>query len=183
MKKPTWKILTSKTVFKHKRLTLREDIVQLPNGATTDYLYDAETTHDSVAIIAFRKPNHILLSQEYSYPPDEILWQLPGGGVERGEDLLDAAKRELREETGLLTKKAENIGFFYTSNRRSAQKQHVFLVTEFTESETDFDDTEDIESSWKSIDEIDQLIADDMVHNINLLAGLKLAQRHFKDDS
>ena len=177
MKKPKWKVLSRKTVFTHKRLTLIEDVVKLPNGATTDYLYNAPNTLDSVAIVTLRDSSHILLSQEYSYPPDEVLWQLPGGGVELGEAPLDAARRELREETGIVAAAAENIGFFYTNNRRSPQKQHVFLVTKFTESVTDLDDTENIENSWKSIEEVDQLVAGGKINNINLLAALSLLRK------
>ena len=174
MKIKKWKTLTSKVVFTHSRLTLLEDTVGLPNKKTLTYLRYAPVTTHSAAAIAINERGEILLQREYSYPPNEVMWQLPGGGIEAGETPLEAAVRELSEESGFIAKTCRSIGFFYTDNRRSNQKQYIFVCTDLSLKKLPEDDGEFIESSWFTEDALDKLIASGEVTNINMLAALSL---------
>ena len=85
-----WKFIARKHVFQHPRLQLAEDTVALPNGKEISYLREAPAKTHSVAIIAINADGHILLQKEYSYPPNTVLWQLPGGAIESGESISKA---------------------------------------------------------------------------------------------
>ena len=100
MKASHWKKLESSEVLNHPRMHLIEDTVELPDGKKTKYIRHAPCKSHSVAIIAMNNKGEVLVQKEYSYPPDVIMWQLPGGSMENSEDILQAANRELSEESG-----------------------------------------------------------------------------------
>lgn len=114
----------------------------------------------------------LLLQQEYSYPPNKILYQFPGGKVEPGELPVNAAKRELIEESGLITKDIQEIGWYYTNNRRSNAKMHVMLAKEFKKDSTLLGDIEEnIISAWIPASDLKQMICDGKIVNFSVLAA------------
>ena len=122
-----WKKISSKIVFKHPRLSLIEDIVELPSGDLVPYL-KFDKKNDSATVICTRN-NKVLLQKEYSYPPNEVLYQFPGGKIEEGESAEIAATRELAEEAGIAAKTLKLLGCLYVYNRRSDAKMYVYLAT------------------------------------------------------
>ncbi|MEO5499768.1 MAG: NUDIX hydrolase [Candidatus Saccharimonadales bacterium] len=167
-----WKTLGSKTLFKHPRLTVMEDDVELPNGHRTKYIHFG-ATQDAAMIIATDKNGKFLIQKEYSYPPDEVLYQLPGGAVEDDEETVVGAARELAEEAGLAGD-LDLIGWFYINNRRSNQKMFVYHATNLCAVTATKDPEEEFEDFWFEADEIDNLIRTNEIKNYTLLAGWAL---------
>ena len=169
MKNTKWKTLKSKLLFTHPRKEIYEDEVELPSGHKTSYLHYGKGL-DAGTVIAVRD-NKVLLQREYSYPPDEWLYQFPGGVIEPNESNEAGALRELQEEarlTGTLTQ----IGWFYVDNRRTADKFYVFLATDVSEYlSAQLDAEEEIEDYWLSVTEVDKLIATGQINNYSALAG------------
>ena len=123
---PAWKRLDRKVLLDHPRITIAEDVVQLPNGLVTSYVHQI-SRGDAVSVICL-KDGEILLQREYAYPPGEALLQFPGGKIEDEEAPEAAAARELQEESGYAFSRCEPIGWYYIHNRRSAAKMHVVLA-------------------------------------------------------
>lgn len=169
-----WKFISRTTLLDHPRLQIVEDTVQLPNGVMTQYLRHLPAAHHSVAVIAVNEELQILLQQEYSYPPDEILWQLPGGSIVNQEAPEEAALRELSEESGYTADYAQILGFFYTNNRRSDEKQFVVVCKNLRPQKLDADPEEFIRSRWYSVTDVLKMIQNGTIHNMNLLAALQL---------
>jgi len=71
-----------------------------------------EKERESVLIVAL-KENHIILIKQYRSGIDEFIIQLPGGGVKKGETIVEAAKRELLEETGFIAESFDYLGYMY----------------------------------------------------------------------
>ena len=132
-----------------------------------------QATH-SVAIIAVNTDGHILLQKEYSYPPNTVLWQLPGGAIESGESIIDAARRELAEESGFTANNCTVIGSYYLNNRRSDRKQFIIVCRNLRKKALPPDDEEFIESIWTNRTEIARMVAAGEIENITLLAALQL---------
>lgn len=95
-----WRTISSRTIFEYSRLTVVEDMVKLPNGNIISYIHYPYCGYGGVVAVC-RRDDAILVQQEYSYPVDEVLYQLPGGKIEVGEDACTAARRELAEESGV----------------------------------------------------------------------------------
>lgn len=169
-----WKTKSQKTVLDHVRLKVLEDIVELPNGKTTTYVRHAPSDVDSVAVIAINSKNQILLQREYSYPPNKVMWQLPGGSMNSGESIVTAALRELAEESNYSAKQTKLLGSFYVHNRLSDKQQHLVLCTDVFEYSLPEDHDEFIESHWLSKRKVIALLKQGEFDNINLLAGLTL---------
>ncbi len=169
-----WKQLSSKRILNNPLLQVDEDIVELPNGKKSTYVLHAPTSVHSVIMIAVNKDKKILIQQEYSYPPNEIMWQLPGGSMEEGETVTEAALRELAEESGYSAHKTTELGYFYVNNRKSNRKQHIVLCEDLFKHKLQEDSDEFIDSNWLTLDEIHEKIKTGEFVNINLLATLNI---------
>jgi ADP-ribose pyrophosphatase len=151
-----WKKISTKVLLKHPRITVCEDIVELPSGKKTDYLY-FEGDNGASTIIAIDKSGKILLQKEYSYPLNKVVYQFPGGGIKLGELPLSAAERELSEEANIGGDLKE-IGWFYVDNRRKSSKMHIFVAENLIEAKGLKDEEEELEDFWLTEKEIDDLI-------------------------
>ncbi len=98
-KEMNWKTLSSKYLFQKPWLTARVDKVQLPTGAIINEFYILEYP-DWVNTIAITKAGEFVFVRQYRHGIGKTVNELCAGVVEDGEDPMDAAKRELLEETG-----------------------------------------------------------------------------------
>jgi ADP-ribose pyrophosphatase len=169
-----WKLLSSKVLLDDEQLKVIKDTLSLPNGVKTTYVRLAPTETHSVIIIAVNPKDEVLIQREYSHPPGEIMWQLPGGSMKAGETPRAAALRELSEESGYSAKHAREIGYFYVHNRLSDKKQHIVLCGELFKRKLPEDEDEFIESSWMGKPELISKIKQGRFNNINLLAALNV---------
>lgn len=169
-----WKLLSSKPLLEHAQLQVNEDQIELPNGQKAQYVRHAPTDVHSVIIIALNKKGQILVQREYSHPPKQVMWQLPGGSLHVNERIEAGAIRELAEESGYSAKDKTIIGSFFVHNRLSDKKQYVVLCTELFEHKLAEDIDEFIETFWLSEQELRANIANGVYGNINLLAALNI---------
>lgn len=169
-----WKFISRTALLEHPRMTIVEDTVELPSGQQTTYLREAPVEGYSVAVMALNDKGELLLQREYSYPPNEVMYQLPGGSAKKGEDIIKAGNRELSEESGYIAMNCQILGSFFVNNRRSNGMQFVVLCENLKYQKLPEDDEEFIESEWITLDQLNQLIRDGKISNINLLAALQL---------
>lgn len=166
-----WQTLSSKNIFDHPRLSLMEDEVLLPSGLKTKYLKYKDDGHCAVTIIAKRADGKILLQKEYSYPPNQELWQFPGGFVPGDEAPEMGANRELMEEAGLMSNNLKLLGSYLINNRRSTARMFVYLATDLEEKYLAPDPEEDIKSFWFEEDELTRLIKNNEIINCHVLSA------------
>ncbi len=122
-----WKKLDSEILYQNKFVKVSKDVVLLPNGKTYDY-YINDKGARAVAVIAVDQRGNFLLCKEYRYPVNEIIFQSIGGGVEKGETPVQAARRELREEGGYTARSMRLLGRFYANPARSGTVFYAFLA-------------------------------------------------------
>jgi ADP-ribose pyrophosphatase len=123
-----WKVIKRKAIFQSKFLTLFKDSVRTHNGNTMDD-YFLIKRRDFVIIVATDSSGRILTKREYRHGSGEFELSLPAGMIEKGDSLIDAARRELREETGITKGAFKYVGVSNNDASRDMHKGFVIRVT------------------------------------------------------
>jgi 8-oxo-dGTP pyrophosphatase MutT (NUDIX family) len=138
-----WRKLSSRLVYENPWIRVREDQVIAPSGASG--IYGVVEARAAVGVVALTAQNEIYLVGQYRYPTECYSWEIPEGGAEGAETPLEAASRELREETGLRASAWEALGGeVHLSNCFTAERAYLFLARGLTVGATEFDPTEQI---------------------------------------
>src|SRR3954447_7407701 len=109
-------------------------------------------------MMAVDDQRRILLVKQYRLPARDYLWELPAGRVDPGENVLQAAKRELREETGMRATRWRKLASFFVSPGFLAERMTIYLATGLTAGEQQPMEDERIEMKWFTADELDDMI-------------------------
>ena len=99
IKKGPWTITGSKIVYQNPWIIVREDKVITPNHQ--DSIFGVIIMKKGVSVLPLDDQENVYLTQEYHYAVEKVTIEAVSGGIDDGESKLDAAKRELKEETGL----------------------------------------------------------------------------------
>ncbi len=103
-----WKTVSSRVTYDNAWIRVREDQVINPSGRPGIYGV-VEYKNRAVGVIPIDESGHTWLVGQYRYTHHSYEWEIPEGGCPEGEDTLDAAKRELLEETGIIAESYELI--------------------------------------------------------------------------
>jgi ADP-ribose pyrophosphatase len=145
-----WKLVKSEKIL-DEYMSIAKRRYLLPSGKEKDFYIDLHGK--SVIVLPITKDNQIVLVRQYRPGPDEILTELPAGRVEKGEDVLEAAERELLEETGY--KGEAKFIVKAPTGAYSTKWRHTVLVTNCEKiSDQKTDDSEFIEVVLMSMDEL-----------------------------
>jgi 8-oxo-dGTP pyrophosphatase MutT (NUDIX family) len=129
-----WKVLSSRFVYDNPWISVREDAVVHPSGESGIYGV-VHYKNRAVGVLAV-EGGEIYLVGQYRYPLSRYSWEIPEGGCPEGEEPLDAARRELEEETGLRASSWRKMGEAHLSNSVSDEHALWFLATGLTQGET-----------------------------------------------
>jgi ADP-ribose pyrophosphatase len=156
---PAEKVLQSDRVYEGRILSLRVDTVELSGGRTAqrEVVEHAEV----VAIVPVDAAGNVVLVRQYRLPACDFLLEAPAGGVEEGEDVEAAARRELEEETGLRAGRLRRLTGYYVSPGYVTEFIHVFLAT-------------DLEQATAGGGDVDEEIA---VQRLPLVEAVRMVER------
>jgi ADP-ribose diphosphatase len=172
------KLLKSKILLKTPIFTVTEDVALDPDGFE---IKRAIIKHGGSAVIMpVDKKNRILLVKQYRLPVGDYLWELSAGRLDPGEKPLQAAKRELIEETGYRAKKWKMLAEFYASPGFLAEKMTIYLATGLTEGEKKPMEDERIETRWFTPKEIDKAIESGKILDAKTQIGFLKWKRYVK---
>jgi ADP-ribose pyrophosphatase len=120
----------------------------------------------------------ILLVRQYRLPARAKLWELSAGRVDEGETVLQAAKRELGEETGYRAKKWTKLASFFVSPGFLEEKMTVYLAQDLSEGEKHFMEDERIETKWFSSREVDEMVRTGKIMDAKTMVGFLIWKRY-----
>ncbi len=136
-----WKTVSTKTVYSNPWITVREDQVIRPDG--NPGIYGVVETRIATGVIALTPQNEVFLVGQYRYPTEVYSWEIIEGGADLGEPPMEAAKRELREEAGVVAGEWEQLGDeVHLSNCFSSERAFFYLARGLTETEREPEGTE-----------------------------------------
>jgi 8-oxo-dGTP pyrophosphatase MutT (NUDIX family) len=143
MHRNPWQVLSSKEVYDNKWIRLTEYDVINPGGGKGIY-GKVHFKNRAIGIVVLDDDLNTYLVGQYRFTLNEFTWEIPEGGGGLDEDALDAAKRELLEETGIVADSWEKLLDFHLSNSASDEYGHVFLARGLHFREAEPEETEEI---------------------------------------
>ena len=171
-----WRTLSSKPVYANKWISVREDLVALPDGRTT--IYGVVSCGHCVGLLPFVDPDTVLLVRQYRYVAGRPTWEMPTGGVHAGETLEQAAQRELAEETGHRAQRLVHVSTYHTSKSVVDETAHLFLADGLERADTTADETEFIDVRAFPFDTVLRMVLEgEIVDSMTIVAMLLAARR------
>jgi 8-oxo-dGTP pyrophosphatase MutT (NUDIX family) len=165
-----WTVLDSHIVYDNPWIRLTEFKVINPAGGNGIY-GKVHYKHIAVGIIPLDEDWNCWLVGQYRFPLDQYSWEIPEGGGRMDEDPLDAAKRELLEETGLVAKSWTKICTLHLSNSVSDEISVIFLARELEQQTPAPEDTEQLSIKKIHFDELVRMqVAGDITDAMSVVA-------------
>lgn len=139
-----WLTHRTQLVYENPWIAVRESQVTNPSGRPGIYGV-VHYKNRAVGVIPVDEEGHTWLVGQYRYPTDTYEWEIPEGGAPEGEDLLECAKRELLEETGLQASRYEMIlSGIQLSNSVSDERACIYVARGLAQGEAEPEETEQI---------------------------------------
>lgn len=147
----------SREIFDGRILHMFEDTVRLPNGHATTR--EVVRHIGAVCVIPVLDDGRVVMERQFRYPIDQVIWEIPAGKLDsREEDPLEAAKRELREETGYFAENWQHIGVFYPAAAYSDEKIHMYLATGLHTGQRELDEDEFLDVELVPLTELADMV-------------------------
>lgn len=169
----SWKTLNTQLVFDRTPwMKVFMEKVELPGSEIVDDYYQVYMP-PSALIIARTEDGRLIVERAYRHGLRRVSLLLPAGGIDHGEDPLDAAKRELLEETGYAAPEWRKVGIFAAHSNQGGGRIEVFVATGARkETEPDRSDLEDIEVLLLTQDELMDALRMGEVASLGVIAAL-----------
>lgn len=168
MAKP--KILSTETVFRGRVFDLKVSEIN-EHGVT--YKREIIAHPGSAVIVPLFSDNSIAFVRQYRHAASEDLIELPAGALEKDEDPLDGAARELEEEIGVRAGSFEKLCEFYVSPGFLAEKMYVYLARDLIETAQDLDDDEFLNVERIALTRAVEMAEANMIIDAKTLIGIQ----------
>lgn len=173
------KTVKSTEIFRGKVLHIYNDEVELPNGK---HSFREIIRHcHAAAVLAINDKGEVILEDQYRYPYDDIITEIPAGKGDEGEDAIVTASRELEEETGYRAGKMEELGLFYPSVGYTDESIHLFLARDLTYVGQHLDDGEELDYYFVPFDELCNMIRQGKIKDGKTIAAVGYYLLKYKD--
>jgi 8-oxo-dGTP pyrophosphatase MutT (NUDIX family) len=171
-----WKTLNSKTIYENAWVALDHREVINPSG--NEGIYGVvKFKNKAIGIVPIDSEGFIYLVGQYRYAIDEYSWEIPEGGGALLGDPLEAAKRELKEETGLVAENWTMLGRIHTSNSATNEEGFLFTAEGLTQMEAEPEDTEVLQVKRIALrDAVEMVMRSEITDSLSVCAILMAAR-------
>lgn len=166
VEKPVW----TEKIYSGRIIAVRRDRVILPNGRSSTR--EVVEHRPAAVIVAENDTGELLLIRQYRYPIDAVIYELPAGLVEEGEDPEQAAWRELQEETGWRPGELQRLADAYSSPGFTTELFRMFYAHKLERHSLQADDDEFIEADFYSETAVRGLLSQGLINDAKTLMGV-----------
>jgi len=171
-----YRLIEKQVVFKGKKV--RVEVDRLENEETQHEVIREMVIHPgAVVILPVMEDGRVLLIRNHRYSVHQILIELPAGTLEKGEDPMNCAGRELLEETGYLAGKLQRISAFYSSPGILTEKLYAFAAYHLEKKVTALEEGEEIEIMPTLFDDALKMIDSGEIMDGKTIATLLMYER------
>jgi ADP-ribose pyrophosphatase len=180
-----WRVLNEKTILDASPwFKVKVQDVMLPDGKRVNGYYQIDSP-SYAEIVPINKRGKVLCYWRYKHGPLRINLGFPAGYIQHQENFLDAAKRELQEESGLMSSHWDCLGSFTLDGNRGQTKAYLFIAWDCIPTERlPSDDLETAQDVWLGVNELENHLQKGDVATISaataLLLALPLIRARFK---
>src|SRR5450432_452723 len=170
-----WTILDQKMIYENPWIGLTEFQVINPSGGKGIY-GKVHFKHIAVGVIPLDEDWNTWLVGQYRFTLDHYSWEIPEGGGRMDEDPLEAAKRELLEETGLVAKEWTKILNLHLSNSVSDEFGVIYLARNLKQKEAQPEETEELTIKKMPFDEAVRMMNEEKITDSMTIAAIQKIQ-------
>lgn len=168
-----YNVISSKTIFDHPMARIIIDTLE-HDGVRRPYFYLVSPV-EAVATVGLTDNGEILLTRQYRHPVCQVIYDLPAGRLDPGEDQLEGARREFEEETGFYPQQIEKLGYYNQFPGSLRAGTHLFFASDLTPTRQNLDEGEFLEIIPMPIGEVLGLIKEGKIIDGSLQLGMLLA--------
>ena len=168
------KTISSDRIYTGKVISVKVDTVEVENKG---YQKREIVEHPgAVGVVAINENNEVILVKQFRKTIEKIIWEVPAGKLELGENPKECAIRELKEETGYEAENLRLIHKFYTSSGFSNQKIYIYLATGLNAREAKLEEDESLEVYNIKLEEAYNMIIKNEIEDAKTAIGILLAK-------
>ena len=157
-------LVSREEIFDGCVLHVTRDTVRLPNGKNA--VREVAWHGGAVAVLPLFEDGTVLMERQYRYAHSRVVFEIPAGKLDSPEeDHLEAAVRELREETGLSASSITDLGMIAPSVAVLSERIHLYLAEGLTSGETDLDEDEFLSLERVKLTELHRMVMEGKIED------------------
>ena len=164
----------TRNIFTGKVLTLNIDTVTLPNGVTIDL--EMVRHPGAAAVVPLKDSETVVLIRQFRHAAGGFIYEIPAGKLDRGEDQLHCAARELEEEIGYIPGRLERLTSILTAPGFTDEVIHIYKATDMTPGRQRLDRDEVLEILEIPLKEAIRMIGGGLIRDAKTIVGLQLVR-------
>jgi len=161
--------LDSTVAYDGHFIKIRRDAIRLPDDSTSTREYIVHP--GAVVIIPVFDDGRVLLERQFRYPLQQVFIEFPAGKIDPGEDPLECAKRELREETGYSATDWQFVCRIHNAIAYSDEHIDIYLARGLTEGERQLDEGEFLDIFTATTDEMLSWVREGKITDVKTVIG------------
>jgi ADP-ribose pyrophosphatase len=166
-------LISRQALFEHTWVQIYHDLLE-HQGQKIGYFYLTSPV-EAVATVGLAADQKIILTRQYRHPVGQVLFDLPAGRLNPGEDPIIGARREFEEETGFYPHHIERLGYYNQFPGMIRAATNLFFARDLQPTRQNLDEGELLEIVFKPVEEVLEMILDGQLIDGSLQLGVLLA--------